>query len=292
LWYYGIKHTEVDMIPLPHTKAEWLEAIRRAKQNLKPGTKPTPPNAARSSRNEFTLQELRQAMKSPERGGFGITCEIAGLEKEIKVKRSLEERIKMIETAAQDIFDATGCFATPQDVCTLLGKTHKENVTAPQIVSTIREAGVSYEELNMITSKHSPHVQVHSEAQAIGVQGEMLDGDEDGIGAKFVAAKSRSIAPDIRLDVEDAIYRTRLRLPRDKGKLVDDVVAKLRLESDLVYDVDALAESLGKTPEQVQLALQALHEVFGEGSWEHSCTRNRGRRNGRSIRRPVARIRD
>jgi hypothetical protein len=268
LWYYGIKYPEVDMVPLPQTQTEWIEAIQRAKQNLKPDTKPTPQNIAKSSRNEFTFRELGQAMKSPDKGGFGITYEKAGLEKEIKVKRSLEERIQMIDGAAQEIFDTTGYYATPQDVSTLLRKEHGEEFAATQIAAAIREAGVvSYEELNMITSKHGPLVQVHSEAQTIGVQGEMLDGDEDGTGAKFVAARSRSIAPDARLDVEDAICRTRLKLPHDKGKLVDDVVAKLRLESDLLYDIDALADSLDRTPEEVQLTLQALHEVFGEGSW-------------------------
>jgi hypothetical protein len=271
LWYYGIKYAEVDMVPLPLTRAEWLESIQRAKQNLKPDTSPVPRNVAASSRNEFTFQDLKHAMKPAGKGGFGITYEDAGLEREIRVKRSLDERIQMIKRAAQEIFDTTGCHATPQEVSELLNRTHDESFSASRIVSAIREAGVSsYEDLSMITSKHGPHVQVHSRAQVMGVQGEMLDGDEDGLGARFVAARSRSIAPDARLDVEDAIHRTRLRVPHGDGKLVDDVVAKLRLESDLLYDIDALAESLDRTPEQVQLALQALHEVFGEGSWDHT----------------------
>ena len=267
LWYYGIKYAEVEMVPLPQTQAEWIEAIRRAKRNLEPGTEPTPRNIAKSSKSEFSIEALRRAMKSPGKGGFGITYEDAGLKKEIRVRRSLDERIRMIEGAAQEIFDTTGYYATPHDVSVLLRKRHGEEFTATWIAGTIREAGVvSYESLEMITSKHGPHVQVHSKAQAMGVQGEVLDGDEDGVGAKFVAARSRSIAPDARLDVEDAIHRTRMRLPHDQGKLVDDVVAKLRSESDLLYDLDALAESLDRTPEEVHLALQALHVVFGEGS--------------------------
>lgn len=271
LWYYGIKYAEVDMVPLPLTRAEWLESIQRAKQNLMPDKSPVPRNVAASSRNEFTFQELKQAMRPAGKGGFGITYEDAGLEKAVRVKRSLDERIQLIKSAAQEIFDTTGYFATPQDVSDLLSRTHDEEFTASQIASAIREAGVSfYEDLNMITSKHGPHVQVHSRAQSLGVQSEMLDGDEDGTGAKLVAARSRFAAPDARLDVEDAIHRTRLRLPHGDGKLVDEVVAKLRSESDLLYDIDALAESLDRTPEQVQLALQALHAVFGEGSWDHS----------------------
>lgn len=271
LWYYGIRYADVDMVPLPQTKGEWLEAIQRAKQNLKPGTRPVPRKIAKSSRKEFTFRELKQAMKSPDKGGVGITYEAAGLEKETRVRRSLEERMQMIKGAAQQLFETTGYYATPHDVSTLLRRKHDEQWTSSQVVSAIREAGVvAYEDLSMITSKHGAHVQVHSRAEAIGVQGELLAGDEDGVGAKFVAARSRFIAPDARLDVEDAIHRTRLRVPHDHGKLVDDVVAKLRSESDLLYDIDALAESLNKTPEQVQLTLQALHEVFGEGSWDHS----------------------
>lgn len=268
LWYYGITYPEVGMVPVPQTQAEWLEAIERAKQNLDPGTKPTPANIARSSRNEFAFHELKQAMRSPGQGGFGITREKAGLEKDLRPKRSLEERIQMIEDAAQDIFDTTGYYATPQDVSDFLKKEHGEEFPATQIATAIRDAGVSsYEELNMITSKYGPHVQVHSTAQVIGLEGEMSDGDEDGLGAKVVAARARFVAPDARLDVEDAIFRTRLKLPHDQGKLVDDVVAKLRSESDLLYDIDALAESLDRPSEEVQVALRALHEVFGEGSW-------------------------
>lgn len=271
LWYYGIKYAEVDMVPLPLTRNEWLESIRRAKQNLEPDQSPVPRNVAASSRNEFTLQELKQAMRPAGQGGFGITHEDAGLEKEIRVKRPLEERMRLIRSAAQEIFDTTGYLATPQDVSDLLCITQGEEFTASQIASAIREAGIrSYEDLNMITSKHGPHVQVHSRAQSLGVQSEMLDGDENGTGAMLVAARSRFIAPDARLDVEDAIHRTRLRLPDDHGKVVDEVVAKLRMEAELLYDIDALAESLDRTPEQVQSALQALHEVFGEGSWDHT----------------------
>jgi hypothetical protein len=270
VWYYDIDFAEVGMVALPQTKAEWLAAIQRARQNLQPGTRPAPRNIAASSRYEFTLPELRQAMKSPDKGGFGITYGEAGLEKELGTKRCREERLQMIEEAAREIFEATGYYATPQDVSAHLSRKHDEEFTATQVVSAIREAdGVSYEDLTMITSKHGPHVQVHSQSQVIGIQGEILDGDEDGAGARFVAGRSRSIAPDARLDVEDAIYRARLKLPDDTAKLVDDVVAKLRLESDLLYDIDALAESLNKSPEQVQLTLRALHEVFGEGSWEY-----------------------
>lgn len=270
VWYYDIDFAEVGMVALPQTKAEWLAAIQRARKNLIPGTRPAPRNIAASSRYEFTLPELKQAMKLPDKGGFGITYGEAGLEKELGTKRSLEERLQMIEGAARDIFEATGYYATPQDVSAHLSRRHDEEFTATQVVTAIREAdGVSYEDLSMITSKHGPHVQVHSQAQVIGIQGEMLRGDEEGAGARFVAGRSRSIAPDARLDVEDAIYRARLKLPDDTAKLVDDVVAKLRSESDLLYDIDALAESLNKPPEQVQLTLRALHEVFGEGSWEY-----------------------
>ncbi len=276
VWYYHIDLAEVGMVALPQTKAEWLAAIRRAGKNLKPGTRPVPRAIAKSSRREFTLRELKQAMKSPGRGGFGITYREAGLERQTDTKRSPEERLQMIERAAREIFEATGCYATPREVSARLSRRHGEGFTTAQVVRTIRQAdGVSYEDLGMITSKHGPHVQVHSRAQVIGIQGELLDGDEEGAGARFVAGRSRWIAPHARLDVEDAICRARRRLPRDTAKLVDDVVAKLRLESDLLYDLDALAESLGKPPEQVQLTLQALHEVFGEGGWdcspEHQC---------------------
>ncbi len=271
VWYYDISFAEVDMVALPQTKAEWLEAIQRAKRNLRPGARPAPRSIATSSRHEFTLQELKQAMKSPDKGGFGITCGEAGLEKESRPKRSLQERLQIIKSTAQGVFQATGYYATPQEVSARLSRRYDEEFTATQVVSAIREAdGITYEDLCMITSPHSPHAQVHSQAQAIGIQAEMLRGDEEGAGARLVAGRSRSLAPDARLDVEDAIFRARQRLPRDTGKLVDDVVAKLRSEADLLYDIDALAESLNKSPEQVQLTLQALHEVFGEGSWEHT----------------------
>ncbi len=271
VWYYGIDYAEAGMVALPQTKAEWLAAIQRARGNLKPGARPVPPSLARSSRHEFTLQELKQAMKSPGKGGFGIAYGEAGIEREICAKRSLEERLEMIRGAAGEIFEATGSYATPQDVSAHLSRRHDEAMTATDVASAIREAGgMSYEDLYMITSKHSPHVQVHSQAQVIGIRGEMLPGDEDGAGARFIAGRSRSIAPDARLDVEDAICRARQRLPHDTAKLVDEVVVKLRMEADLLYDMDALAESLNRSPEQVQLTLQALHEVFGEGSWDYS----------------------
>ncbi len=269
LWYYDIDFAQVGMVPLPQTKAEWLAAIGRARKNLEPGTTPAPRAIAAGSRHEFTLPELKQAMKPLAKGGFGIRYEEAGLQRETPTKRSLEERLQLIESAAGEIFEATGDYATPQDVSAHLSRSLNERFTASQVVAVIRKAdGVSYEDLNMITSKHGPHVQVHSRAQAIGLQGEMLDGDRDGVGARFVAGRSRSIAPDARLDVEDALLRARLMLPQDTARLVDDVVAKLRMESDLLYDIDALAESLNKSPEQVQLTLQALHEVFGEESWD------------------------
>jgi len=289
LWYHGISYPDADMVPLPQTEAEWLEAIERAKQSLEPGVPPTPPAIAERSRHEFTLRDLKQAMRPCDKGGLGITYEQAGLEKEVRVRRSLEARIRMIEGAAQEIFETTGYCATSQDVSDLLSKRYDEEFSATQIAGAIREAGIgSYEEMNMITSKHGPHVQVHSRAEAIGIQGEMVEGDEDGTGATFVAARSRCIAPEARLDVEDAVYRTRLRLSPDRGELVDEVVAKIRLESDLLYDIDALADSLNRTPEQVESALQALHEVFGEGSWGQLRTRNRGGGSDGSGRRTVA----
>ena len=268
VWYYDIPYPEVDMVALPRTEREWLEAIERAKQNLEPGTPSTPANIAKSSGREFTLQELRQAMRPSVKGGFGISYEEAGLEKEARVRRSLEERMQMIECAALEILETTGYYATPQDVSDFLQTEHGESLSASQIAGAIREAGIgSYEELNMITAKHGRRVEVHGRADAIGLQGELVDGDEDGVGASFVAARSRSLAPDARLDIEDAIYRTRQRLPDDRAKLVDEVIAKIRMESDLLYDIDALAESLNRPREQVQSAVQALHEVFGEGSW-------------------------